>query len=157
MARVAGFPITDGRQEALILDCFGLGTALPGGENAVFSSLFFAPQPFLHAMKRESHCLTGTRHLLYFYQRAIKRQQYECQLASLELGYDAAEELAGRATARAAGADAAPCAMEDSDDEPEAYEAVAGDTIKAGLAALAVGDPRRDRSKARLRAMIDSL
>ena len=164
MARVAGFPTTETVSEEadrVMLECFCVGTSLPSVpgvvENVTFASLYFATVPFVHAVYRESHCLTGTRHLLYFYQRAITTQQCACKLASLEMGYNAAEELAGRATLEQ-GADAGtPRPMEDSDeeDELEAFETATLDNVEASLAALALGDPRRrDRLKARLQAML---
>ena len=166
MARVAGFPNGPVSEEAdrVMLECFCVGTSLPSVpgavENVVFASLYFATVPFVHAVYRESHCLTGTRHLLYFYQRAITTQQCACKLASLEMGYNASEELAGRATLEeGADAGATPRPMEDSDDEDEleAFETATLDNVEASLAALALGDPRRrDRLKARLQAMLDS-
>ena len=165
MARVAGFPTTETVSEEadrVMLECFCVGTSLPSVpgavENVVFASLYFASVPFVHAVYRESHCLTGTRHLLYFYQRAITTQQCACKLASLEMGYNAREELAGRATLeQGADAGATPRPMEDSDDEDEleAFETATLDNVEASLAALALGDPRRrDRLKARLQAML---
>ena len=128
MARIAGFTdseVLTQRQDAMMLHCFGVFTALPGGKNAVFESLFYATKPFIYSATRESHCLTATRRMLHLYQRATTVQQCVCKLASLDLGFHEEEVRAGRATgdldlgprALAAGAGATPPPMEDSDDE----------------------------------------
>ena len=111
--------------DATMLHCFEVFTALPGGKNAVFESLFYATKPFIYAATRESHCLTATRRMLHLYQRATTVQQCVCKLASLDLGFHEEEVRAGRATgdldlgaqALAAGASATPRPMEDSDDD----------------------------------------
>ena len=164
MARIAGFTdseVLTQRQDAMMLHCFGVFTALPGGKNAVFESLFYATKPFIYSATRESHCLTGTRRMLHLYQRATTVQQCVCKLASLDLGFHEEEVREGRATgdldlgprALAAGASATPRPMEDSDDDDdEALETATLDTVQAAL-----GDSRqRDRLKARLQAMLDS-
>jgi len=128
MARIAGFTdseVLTQRQDAMMLHCFGVFTALPGGKNAVFESLFYATKPFIYSATRESHNLTATRRMLLLYQRATTVQQCVCKLASLDLGFHEEEVRAGRATgdldlgprALAAGAGATPPPMEDSDDE----------------------------------------
>ena len=165
MARIAGFTdseVLTPRQDAMMLHCFDVFTALPGGENAVFESLFYATKPFIYSATRESHCLTATRRMLHLYQRATTVQQCVCKLASLDLGFHEEEVRAGRATgdldlgprALAAGASATtPRPMEESDDDDdEALETATLDTVQAAL-----GDSRqRDRLKARLQAMLDS-
>ena len=128
MARIAGFTDSEDltqRQEAAMLRCFEVFTALPGGKNAVFESLFYATKPFIYSATRESHCLTATRRMLHLYQRATTVQQCVCKLASLDLGFHEEEVRAGRATgdldlgprALAAGAGATPHPMEESDDD----------------------------------------
>ena len=128
MARIAGFTdseVLTPRQDAMMLHCFDVFTALPGGENAVFESLFYATKPFIYSATRESHCLTATRRMLHLYQRATTVQQCVCKLASLDLGFHEEEVRAGRATgdldlgprALAAGAGATPRPMEESDDD----------------------------------------
>ena len=164
MARIAGFTdseVLTPRQDATMRHCFEVFTALPGGKNAVFESLFYATKPFIYSATRESHCLTGTRRMLHLYQRATTVQQCVCKLASLDLGFHEEEVREGRATgdldlgprALAAGASATPRPMEDSDDDDdEALETATLDTVQAAL-----GDSRqRDRLKARLQAMLDS-
>ena len=164
MARIAGFTDSEDltqRQEAAMLRCFEVFTALPGGKNAVFESLFYATKPFIYSATRESHCLTATRRMLHLYQRATTVQQCVCKLASLDLGFHEEEVREGRATgdldlgprALAAGASATPRPMGDSDDDDdEALETATLDTVQAAL-----GDSRqRDRLKARLQAMLDS-
>jgi hypothetical protein len=119
MARIAGFTdseVLTPRQDAMMLHCFDVFTALPGGKNAVFESLFYATKPFIYSATRESHCLTATRRMLHLYQRAITVQQCVSKLASLDLGFHEEEVRAGRATgdldlrtrALAAGAGATP-------------------------------------------------
>ena len=162
MARIAGFTdseVLTQRQDAMMLHCFGVFTALPGGKNAVFESLFYATKPFIYSATRESHNLTATRRMLHLYQRATTVQQCVCKLASLDLGFHEEEVREGRATgdldlgprALAAGASATPRPMEDSDDDDdEALETATLDTVQAAL-----GDSRqRDRLKARLQAML---
>ena len=128
MARIAGFTdseVLTQRQDAMMLHCFGVFTALPGGKNAVFESLFYATKPFIYSATRESHCLTATRRMLHLYQRATTVQQCVCKLASLDLGFHEEEVREGRATgdldlgprALAAGAGATPRPMEESDDD----------------------------------------
>ena len=128
MARIAGFTDSQdltARQDATMLHCFEVFTALPGGKNAVFESLFYATKPFIYSATRESHCLTATRRMLHLYQRAIAVQQCVCKLASLDLGLHEEEVRAGRATgdldlgaqAWAAGAGATPRPMEESEDD----------------------------------------
>ena len=128
MARIAGFTdseVLTQRQDATMLHCFEVFTALPGGKNAVFESLFYATKPFIYSATRESHCLTATRRMLHLYQRAITVQQCVSKLASLDLGFHEEEVRAGRATgdldlgaqAWAAGAGATPRPMEDSEDD----------------------------------------
>ena len=131
MARIAGFTDSEDltqRQEAAMLRCFEVFTALPGGKNAVFESLFYATKPFIYSATRESHCLTATRRMLHLYQRATTVQQCVCKLASLDLGFHEEEVREGRATgdldlgprALAAGAGATPRPMEESDDDDAA-------------------------------------
>ena len=128
MARIAGFTdseVLTQRQDATMLHCFEVFTALPGGKNAVFESLFYATKPFIYSATRESHCLTATRRMLHLYQRATTVQQCVCKLASLDLGFHEEEVREGRATgdldlgprALAAGAGATPRPMEDSEDD----------------------------------------
>ena len=128
MARIAGFTdseVLTPRQDATMRHCFEVFTALPGGKNAVFESLFYATKPFIYSATRESHCLTATRRMLHLYQRATTVQQCVCKLASLDLGFHEEEVREGRATgdldlgprALAAGASATPRPMEESDDD----------------------------------------
>ena len=128
MARIAGFTdseVLTPRQDATMRHCFEVFTALPGGKNAVFESLFYATKPFIYSATRESHCLTATRRMLHLYQRATTVQQCVCKLASLDLGFHEEEVREGRATgdldlgprALAAGAGATPRPMEESDDD----------------------------------------
>ena len=128
MARIAGFTdseVLTQRQDATMLHCFEVFTALPGGKNAVFESLFYATKPFIYSATRESHCLTATRRMLHLYQRATTVQQCVCKLASLDLGFHEEEVREGRATgdldlgaqAWAAGAGATPSPMEESEDD----------------------------------------